>query len=236
MTLLYGIATVAIVWWVSKTFAGANTAAVARALKIVGGVLALGGAVATGLRGRIDMAILLGGLAFWLFGWSLPQWPWAASRTRATPGGVSRVRSAMLEMELQHETGDLDGTVLAGSLAGRRLADLDEAALRQLLAECQASDPDGLRLLEAYLDRRFPGRREHAERDADPRPGGGAKPGAMTPEEAYQILGLQPGASLEEIRAAHRSLMKKLHPDQGGSTYLAARVNQAKEILLDRHR
>jgi DnaJ-domain-containing protein 1 len=104
------------------------------------------------------------------------------------------------------------------------------------LAECRVSDQDGARLLEAYLDRRFPAWRKDAEPDEHPRPGGDAHAGAMTEEEAYQILGLAPGASAEEIRRAHRTLMKKLHPDQGGSTYLAARVNQAKEILLRRHR
>jgi DnaJ-domain-containing protein 1 len=141
----------------------------------------------------------------------------------------------MIEMELDHDTSAMNGTVLVGSLVGRRLEDLPEPALRQLYDECARSDPDGVRLLEAYFDRRFPRWREHAQSDADAR-GGRPSTGAMTEQEAYQILGLQPGASAEEIRRAHRTLMKKLHPDQGGSTYLAARVNQAKEILLDRHR
>jgi len=236
MTLLYGLATVVLAWWLSQKFARANTAAMAKALKIVGGVLALGGAVATGLRGRIDMAIMLGGIAAWLFGWSLPQFPFFGSRQQPTPGSVSRVRSATIEMELDHASGALSGTVLAGAFAGRRLDDLDEAALQRLHQDCAASDLDGARLLEAYLDRRFPGRREHAQRDRDPGPGGSAKPGAMTEEEAYQILGLQPDAGLDAIRAAHRALMKKLHPDQGGSTYLAARVNAAKDFLVSRHR
>jgi hypothetical protein len=82
---------------------------------------------------------------------------------------------------------------------------------------------------------REPDWREHAQRDA----GAGARPaggGKMTEEEAYQILGLQPGASTEEISRAHRSLIKKLHPDQGGTTYLAARINEAKDVLLRSHR
>jgi hypothetical protein len=240
MSLIYGIAALALLWWLSKKFATANTAAMAKALKVVGGILALGAAALMALRGRIDMTILLGGLGAWLLGWSIGQFPgmpsWMSPGAARTPGGVSRVRSATIEMELDHDTGDLDGTVLAGPLAGRRLSALDEAALRGLAAACRTADPDGLRLLEAYLDRRFPGRREHAERDADAGPGARPQPGAMTEEEAYQVLGLEPGAGLAEIRAAHRTLMKKLHPDQGGSTYLAARVNQAKDILLRRHR
>ena len=141
----------------------------------------------------------------------------------------------MIEMELDHDTGEMNGTVLAGSFAGRALGDLPEEALRRLHEECARSDADGVRLLEAYFDRRFPRWREDAHGDAHAR---GAQPqtGAMTEQEAYQILGLEPGASAEDVRRAHRALMKKLHPDQGGSTYLAARVNQAKEILLDRHR
>src|SRR5215831_2328522 len=107
-----------------------------------------------------------------------------------------------------------------------------EATLMRLLSEV---DTDSRDLLGAYLDRREPGWRETAQNDS----GSGARPGGagkMTEEEAYQILGLQPGASMEEIRRAHQSLIKKLHPDQGGTTYLAARINDAKDVLLRRRR
>jgi hypothetical protein len=185
------------------------------------------------------MAFLLGGAGAWLLGWSglpfLPR-PGGSASSRPSGGQTSRVRSAMVEMELDHDTGAMAGTVLAGVHAGRRLDDLREPELQGLLAECAASDPDGLRLLEAYLDRRFPGWRVDADRDRDPGPGPQPQPGAMSEEEAYQILGLEAGASPDEVRRAHRTLMMKLHPDQGGTTYLAARVNAAKEVLLGRHR
>src|SRR5690606_37272265 len=98
-------------------------------------------------------------------------------------------------------------------------------------------DPEGARLLEAYLDRRSPGWGAADNADAD---GGRASNGrigaAMTEDEAYEDLGLPKDAPPEEISRAHRSLMKKLHPDQGGTTSLAARVNEAKDILMRRHR
>jgi hypothetical protein len=234
VTLLYGIAAVAAVWWVSQLFARGNPAVLARTFKLTGGAVALAGAGLMLFRGRIDMAFLLGSVAAWLFGWSgFASWK---RRTAKRPGAVSRVRSAMIEMELDHDTGAMNGTVLAGSLAGRSLNELAEEPLRRLYEECARADADGVRLLEAYLDRRFPGWREDGDRDAHA--GAGARPqtGAMTEQEAYQVLGLEPGASPDDVRRAHRTLMKKLHPDQGGSTYLAARVNQAKEILVDRHR
>lgn len=236
MTLIYGIAAVALVWWLSQKFARANVAVLARALKAVGGVLAFGAAGVMALRGRIDMAFLLAGVGAWLLGWSAYRLPWLQGRQTRTRGSVSKVRSAMIEMELDHDTGSMSGSVLAGSQAGRRLDELDEAALQNLYEECRAADLDGVRLLEAYLDRRFSRWREHAEPHGDAGPGAQPQAGSMTEQEAYQVLGLEPGAGVDEIRRAHRMLMKRLHPDQGGSTYLAARVNLAKEILLGRHR
>jgi DnaJ-domain-containing protein 1 len=137
-------------------------------------------------------------------------------------------------MELDHDSGAMLGRVIAGRLAGTSLETLDRAALIALLGEV---DSDSRDLLAAYLDRRDPGWRDDVKGDAaagrDNRAASGTK---MTEEEAYQILGIEPGASPQDITRAHRSLMKKLHPDQGGSTYLAARVNEAKDVLLRRHR
>ena len=135
-------------------------------------------------------------------------------------------------MVLDHDSGRLSGTVTAGSLAGRELDTLDVPSVAALALQL---DNESRQLLEAYLDRRAPGWREHAQRDAGGRGTDTARRGTMTKEEAYQILGLAPGTGAEDIRKAHRTLMKKLHPDQGGSNYLAARVNEAKDILLDRH-
>jgi len=236
MTLLLGIAAAGILWWLLSTFARADAAAVAKAFRVVGGILALGAAVLLGLRGRIDMALLLGSAGVWLLGWSGMKLAGFGGSKQRSPGSVSRVRSVAIEMELDHDTGEMDGTVLAGAFTGRRLSALGEADLLRLLAECRTQDPDGIRLIEAYLDRRFPRWRDTARADERSPPGAPPSSGAMTEEEAYQILGLPVGATLDEVRRAHRALMKKLHPDQGGSTYLAARVNQAKELLVRRHR
>jgi hypothetical protein len=235
VTLFLGIAAVAILWGLLSSFTQSNPAAVAKVIRRTGSILALGAAVLLGLRGRIDMALLLGSLGFWLLGWSDLRFPGLGGPGQRSPGRTSRVRSALLEMELDHDTGEMDGSVLVGTFAGRRLNALDKTDLLRLLTECHASDPDGVRLLEAYLDRRFPDWRTAGQDDEQTHPGTRPSSGTMSQEEAYQILGLQPGAGPDEVQQAHRTLMKKLHPDQGGSTYLAARVNLAKEVLLGRH-
>lgn len=237
MMLLGGLATAILVWWLVKYFADANPARIARLLRQAGGGIVIAAAALLAFRGRIDMAVLLGSGGAWLLGWkNLP--PPFGGRPAAvpSPGAASRVRSATIEMILDHDSGRIGGFVLAGPFTGRELDSLSEAEVLGLCRTCLAQDPDGARLLEPYLDGRFPGWREHAEPDPDLGRGRDAKLGAMSQEEAYQVLGLQPGADGEAVRAAHRTLMKKLHPDQGGSTYLASRVNQAKDVLLNRHR
>jgi hypothetical protein len=185
------------------------------------------------MRGRLDIAVPLGLTGLGLLGW-LP-WSMASlgSRTQKSTGQVSRVRSAFLEMELDHDTGAMRGRILAGPHEGATLDSLDVATLVACLVDI---DEESRALLMAYLDRREPGWREHAKDGAATGTGRAWSSGKMTEEEAYQILGVHPGASAEDIGRAHRALMKKLHPDQGGSTYLAARVNEAKDILLRRHR
>jgi len=234
VTLFLGIAAVIVLWWLLNSFAHANPARLARALRIFGGSLALGVAVLLGLRGRIDMALLFGSLGAWLLGWGSFRIPGFGGQAQPTPGGMSRVRSTSVEMELDHDTGEMNGTVLVGAFAGQRLSALDLAQLQHLLRECGSDDPDGVRLLEAYLDRRFPDWRMTARDDEQTQAGPRPSSGIMTEEEARQILDIRPGAGPEEIRQAYRKLMKKLHPDQGGSAYLAARVNQAKDVLLKR--
>ncbi|RDJ27583.1 molecular chaperone DnaJ [Bosea caraganae] len=235
MTLLYGLATLILLWWLSKFFVGANPQVMAKALKTIGGVVSLGVAGLLMLRGRLDMAIFVGGLGAWLLGWSAYgpggiRFPWGGDKE--TPGARSKVSSVLLDMELDHDSGGMTGRVKAGSFAGRGLDDLGLPEIGRLMGECLAQDPDGARLLEAYLDRRTPGWREHADRDRDAGQGRAPGAGAMSQQEAYEILGLQPGANQEAVREAHRALMKRIHPDAGGTSGLAARVNQAKDTLL----
>jgi hypothetical protein len=235
MTAIAGLLTAVLLWWLIKTFARAKPERVVRMAKMAGGMAGLGFASLLMLRGRLDMAMLVGGAGAWLLGWAAPPSWWPAALGRRS-GSVSRVRSATLEMSLAHDTGAMSGRVLVGEMAGRSLDELGLPDLRRLRNTCLGSDLEGARLVEAYLDRRFPTWREHAEGDSDFRGRADLQGGAMTQQEAHEVLGLQPGAGPDEVRAAHRRLMKRLHPDQGGSTYLASRVNQAKDLLLDRHR
>jgi len=233
-SLLFGVVVLALALWALNAFTKVNPHTAAAVLKAGGGLGALAVAGVLGARGRLDVAIPLGLTGLSLLGWLPWSIPGFGARTRKSAGQFSRVRSAFLEMELDHDTGAMRGRILAGPHEGTALEALDVATLTGLLVDV---DEESRALLMAYLDRREPGWREHAQGDAATGAGRAAWGGGkMTEEEAYQILGVQPGASAEDIGRAHRALMKKLHPDQGGSTYLASRVNEAKDVLLRRHR
>lgn len=229
-TLVFGILILVGALWVLGVISKIDPKVGARVLKAAGGIIAIGMAAFLGLRGELYIAIPLGAFGLGLLGWLGPAG--FSARTRKSGGQVSRVRTAYVEMTLDHDSGAMAGRVLAGRFAGRPLDDLDTEALVALLRE---ADDETRALLMPYLDRRDAGWREHAQGDAA---AGRAAPGTgkMTDEEAYQVLGLEAGASKRDITRAHRALMKKFHPDQGGSTYLAARINEAKETLLRRHR
>ena len=228
-TLLLGILVLLLILWAMNAFARADPRAVVRFAKVSGGTVALAGAATLAATGRVGLAVPLGLAGLTLLG----LWPgMSAFGRRARGGQTSRVRSAFLEMELDHDTGAMRGRILAGRHEGASLDALETTTLVGMLGEI---DEESRALLAAYLDRRDAGWREHAQADAGSGRGGASR-GPMTHEEAYQILGLPARAKAEEIVRAHRTLMKKLHPDQGGTNYLAARVNEAKDTLLRQHR
>jgi len=232
--LIFGILVLALVLVMLNAFTKTNPRTVAVVLKTAGGVGALSGAAFMFSRGRFELAVTLGIAGLSLLGWLPWSIPGFGARTQKSAGQTSRVRSAFIEMELDHDTGAMRGRILAGPQEGVTLDALDVATLTGFLP---AIDEESRALLMAYLDRREPSWRENVQGDAAAGPERRSwSSGKMTEEEAYQILGVQPGASAEDIGRAHRALMKKLHPDQGGSTYLAARVNEAKDVLLRRHR
>jgi DnaJ domain len=233
--IIFGVVVLALLLWAAQGFASVDPRKLAPVLKFGGGALALAGALFTLSRGQIIVAIPLWLIGLWLLGW-LPRSLLGAilgAATRRDSRRMSRVRSAFVEMELDHATGAMRGRILAGRHEGVTLEALDVATVAGFLPEI---DEESRALLMAYLDRRKPRWRDDAKSDAGATQGQPPGGGKMTEEEAYQILGVQPGASAEEIGRAHRTLMKKLHPDQGGPTYLAARVNEAKDVLLRRHR
>jgi hypothetical protein len=147
-------------------------------------------------------------------------------------GGASEIATEYLRMSLDHDSGRMSGIVTAGAFEGRRVEDLTPTQLLDLLAECKTHDAEGARLLEAYLDREHPDWRGGTE-NADPGGQGTTAPQRdMDRAEALKILGLAEGASDADIKEAHRRLIAGLHPDHGGSDYLAAQINRAKDILL----
>lgn len=233
MLLALGLTAIVGLWWLGRR--GGRLPFGLTPKRLYGyGVFAVAAVLA--LRGNLILGGLVALAGIWLL-----EGPEAVGRRLSALTGRRRSgpdvrRTATAAFEIGAGGHPDDGLILVGPWAGQRLSAVpiqDLAAFAGLIGE---GDPEGARLLQMYLDRRRSGWREDAERDRDARAGGPLHPGAMTEQEAYQVLGLERGASLEEIRAAHRALMKRLHPDQGGSAERAARVNAARDRLLDRHR
>jgi hypothetical protein len=217
-------------WWLLRKLGSTKPAKVRGLMRMAAGgaMVALAGFLA--LRGAMNVAVPLFVLGLGFLGQPsmFPNgFPWSPK----TPGQRSRVATGILAMELDHDTGRMDGDVLAGPLKGRRLSTLNEAELRGLHRHCGKAADQSLALLETWLDRSKPEWRGEWGKSAG---GGGAVAGggAMSRDEAFAVLGLTAGAEPADIRAAHRRLMKEFHPDKGGSDYLAAKINQAKDVLL----
>lgn len=216
-------------YWLLRQFVSTPATQVAGVARKAGGFALIAIAGFLTLRGAFNAAIPLFVLGLGLLGKSglFPGgFPWG----QKSPGQRSRVATSLLAMELDHDTGRMEGTVLAGPLKGRLLSSLSNDELKALHQQCTALRDQSRPLLEAWLDRSKAGWREAWNTG----PGNGAPvpSGKMSRAEALAVLGLKEGATPDDIRAAHRRLMKEFHPDRGGSDYLAAKINQAKDVLL----
>jgi hypothetical protein len=235
---LIGLAVVALtIAWLLR----ANPSSLARMVRILllsVGVIGVGFMLIFGIRFLPSVLPELFGLAglviTGLIARAVRNW---SSRGFSTPkrGRRTEVRTAFVQMWIDHDTGDVGGTVLAGafrgqSFAGRTLDSLSDGELLDLYELC-SGDADSSRVLESYLDRRLGAdwRNTYEARRKPPPDGPRAD---MTRQEALAVLDLLEGASEEDIKAAHRRLIRRVHPDVGGSADLAARINRAKEVLL----
>ncbi|MCJ2035453.1 J domain-containing protein [Methylobacterium sp. J-068] len=225
MTFLAGALALLLMWWFGRDALRRYPALSARLVRQVGGYVALAAAGLLLVRGRIEIALLLGAGAVWLL-------EGKHGLTRRARGLAARYDPRRLIGATIRFDAEGEGVALVGPHAGRSLATIPLSGLLALFGR----EAETNRRLEAYLDGRHPGWRVDAEADADARARRPAYPGAMTEQQAYEILGLERGASLEQVRAAHRTLMKRLHPDQGGTAEQAARVNAARDRLYNRHR
>ena len=234
--LFLGICLIAGFALLAKWFLSADPRQLARVLRYGGIGLAAAVVLLLALTRNLGPALAL--LVFFLpmiLGWRDLRRRARAARGPSS-GQQSRLQTAMLEVELDHDSGQMSGTVVSGRFQGRSLGELSLEDVKDLLRECGQNDPQSVPIVEAFLDRHF-GPEWREDHDEATSAGGDrqrAGSGAMTVEEAYALLGLAPGATNEEIKTAHHRLMKKFHPDQGGSDYIAAKLNQAKDLLLGR--
>lgn len=232
--VLGGLVLLLLLYAASRWFVRASPEQVVGGLKVAAIILGVAGVVLLVVVGRIGLVLMLAGLLLPLFiRWRnarrLAQ-AGASYKPAPSDGGTSRVDTAYFAMTLDHDSGALDGEVRKGSQRGLRLSTLELPALLGLLSEC-SDDAASQQVLSAYLDRHHDGWRDKAGADGH-KSNESMTADVLTPVEAYRILGLEPGADAAAIKEAHHRLMKKFHPDQGGSAWFAARINEARDLLL----
>lgn len=235
--LLAGVAALGLLLWLASNFANSSPEQVRKVLVRVGiglGALILLWLLATGRGGQLLT------FGFVLIPLAMRWWRRRKGAAGFEPGGgssagrVSRVATDSLSMELDHDSGRMTGSVTRGAFRGRDLGSMDLADLLTLWSDLRQADAASLPLLETWLDRIYPDN----WRDAADRVAAGTEPqsapasGPLSRVEAFAILGLPEDASREAIAAAHKRLMRQFHPDLGGSSWLAARINQARDLLL----
>jgi hypothetical protein len=220
-----------------RWFVSADPKSVARGLRWIG----------LGLAIAILAYIAVTGRWTWIWTAAVFAFPWLM-RARSlsnlfktmrgpAPGRASSIETAYLRMSLDHDTGKMTGEITAGAFSGRALDDLAIGELLTLLREVALADQQSARVLIAYLDRSHPDWRDEAGAAGAEDSAGrsdGSESATMSRDEAYRILGLEPNADAAAVKDAHRRLMAQFHPDAGGSSYFASRINQAKDVLLGR--
>ena len=230
--LIAGVIALVLLLILSARASSANTSKLIGVIrKILGGaLLVLAGYL--GFQRHIPYMMTVGGAGLALLGWDR-IFSRNKVRTSHNPGAgnISSVRSEFIEMELDQNSNKISGQVVKGKFAGADLDNLSESDLVELYREC-FDDEQSRSLLEAYFDRREPNWREKFGENRDSSSHTASKGGKMTKEEAYEILGLNSNASKEDIIEAHKRLIGQLHPDRGGTNFLAATINRAKDTLL----
>ena len=230
--MIFPVAAILILWFLlSRSKLLPTIRLSTAAMEKIASVVAVLASFAVLLRGNVWAALITFGIGLWLLGRVSRQGRGAVVREAST---LSRVRSAMIEMDYDHADGTMTGRIIAGQHEGHALDRLDKGQCETIYAICRRDDPEGARLLEAYLHRRFAGWRPTGQADDDAGERRARHTSRMTEDEAYEVLGLRRGATRDEVVRAHRAVMKKWHPDQGGTADLAARANEAKEVLLRR--
>lgn len=236
-----GFALLAGLLLISKWYTTVDARTLLRALRWVAIGLLSAFTIVLLASGRLGLAL---GAAAFLFPWAM-QAMRSIGRSGYATGGpagevhsrTSAIRTRFLHMSLNHESGRLEGEIIDGPEVGSRLCEMSQEALITLLGTYNRLDPQSAQVLAAYLDRINPHWREagHARQDDTSDAGAASgKQGAMSRMDALRVLGLEPGTSDDEVRAAYHRLIAGLHPDRGGSGYLAAQVNRARDTLLRR--